>query len=67
MVLAVVLPDIVPSATLLGIDEALRKQSGAGRHVVARGDPSDGELRGIRAVMLPGDQLSIDQMPTSGQ
>ena len=111
MVLTMVMLDIVPSATLFGIDGAirehkawlqrvewysnrrfiedpwlrvmhhghehntslsvvltrwLREQPGTGRHIVVRGDPSDEELKVIRSAMLPGDHLSIDPMPTSG-
>lgn len=45
----------------------LREQPGTGRHIVVRGDPSEAELKEIRAAMLPGDHLSIDPMPTSGE
>jgi hypothetical protein len=45
----------------------LREQPGTGRHIVVRSDPSDEELKEIRAAMLPGDHLSIDPMPASGQ
>lgn len=45
----------------------LREQPGTGRHIVIRGNPSDEELRKIRAAMVRGDHLSIDPMPTSGE
>lgn len=45
----------------------LREQPGSGRHVVVRGHPSREELGGIRATMMPGDHLSIDPMPISGE